>query len=53
MSAETQLPVLPMAPVPEAPALAARARFVHRARQLAWLGLGWHLIEPPSLWLLE
>jgi divalent metal cation (Fe/Co/Zn/Cd) transporter len=43
MSAETHLPVLPM--VSEAPALARRALFVHRARQLAWLGLGWHLIE--------
>jgi divalent metal cation (Fe/Co/Zn/Cd) transporter len=45
MRAEPRLPVLPMAPVPEAPVPAQRARFVHRARQLAWVGLGWHLIE--------
>jgi divalent metal cation (Fe/Co/Zn/Cd) transporter len=47
MSAETRLPVLPMASLPGAPARApaARARFVRRARQLAWVGLGWHLIE--------
>jgi divalent metal cation (Fe/Co/Zn/Cd) transporter len=45
MGTETQLPVLPMAPLPEAPAPAQRARFVRRARQLAWVGLGWHLIE--------
>ncbi|MEA2130879.1 MAG: hypothetical protein QOJ85_3770 [Solirubrobacteraceae bacterium] len=45
MSAETQLPVLPMVSVPEAPAPAHRARLVHRARQLAWVGLGWHLVE--------
>jgi divalent metal cation (Fe/Co/Zn/Cd) transporter len=45
MSVEPQLPVLPMATVPDAPASAQRARFVRRARQLAWVGLGWHLIE--------
>ena len=44
MSPET-LPTLPMAFVREAAAPAQRARFVHRARQLAWIGLGWHLIE--------
>jgi divalent metal cation (Fe/Co/Zn/Cd) transporter len=43
MSAETQLPMLPMAPVPEVPA--RRPHFVRRARQLAWVGLGWHLVE--------
>jgi divalent metal cation (Fe/Co/Zn/Cd) transporter len=43
MSAETQLPALPMASVPEVSA--RRPHFVRRARQLAWLGLGWHLIE--------
>jgi divalent metal cation (Fe/Co/Zn/Cd) transporter len=45
MSAETQLPVLPIASAPEASASAHRARFVRRARQLAWVGLAWHLIE--------
>jgi divalent metal cation (Fe/Co/Zn/Cd) transporter len=34
-----------MASVPEARAPIQRARFVRRARQLAWVGLAWHLIE--------
>jgi divalent metal cation (Fe/Co/Zn/Cd) transporter len=43
MSAETTLPVLPpaTAPVPSA----VREPLVRRARHLAWLGLGWHLVE--------
>jgi divalent metal cation (Fe/Co/Zn/Cd) transporter len=45
MSAETQLPVLPMVSTPEARAPAHRDRFVRRARQLAWVGLAWHVIE--------
>jgi divalent metal cation (Fe/Co/Zn/Cd) transporter len=45
MSAETQLPVLPIVSAPGASAPARRARFVRRARQLAWVGLAWHLIE--------
>ena len=35
----TGLPVLPIAPAPP------RAALVRRARGLAWLGLGWHVIE--------
>jgi divalent metal cation (Fe/Co/Zn/Cd) transporter len=44
MSPQT-LPTLPMAIVAEGPSPAQRARFVHRARQLAWIGLGWHVVE--------
>jgi divalent metal cation (Fe/Co/Zn/Cd) transporter len=41
---ETQLPVLPL--VVAAPqADPDRPRFVARARLLAWIGLGWHVVE--------
>jgi divalent metal cation (Fe/Co/Zn/Cd) transporter len=40
MSAQTPLPVLPMATAP-----AGRERLVGRARLLARVGLGWHLVE--------
>jgi divalent metal cation (Fe/Co/Zn/Cd) transporter len=45
MTPDAQLHALPMAYVADAPAPAQRARFVRRARQLAWLGLGWHVVE--------
>jgi divalent metal cation (Fe/Co/Zn/Cd) transporter len=45
MSVETPLPVLPMAVGRAAPSPAERGRLVARARQLAWLGLGWHVVE--------
>src|SRR4051812_12260362 len=45
MAAETQLPVLPLAIVAPGPAPAERARLVRRARALAQIGLGWHLVE--------
>jgi divalent metal cation (Fe/Co/Zn/Cd) transporter len=45
MSVETPLPVLPMATDPAAPSPAQRGRLVARARQLAWIGLGWHVVE--------
>jgi divalent metal cation (Fe/Co/Zn/Cd) transporter len=43
MSAEAPLALLPTAP----PSVPGRAResLVRRARTLAWLGLGWHLVE--------
>jgi divalent metal cation (Fe/Co/Zn/Cd) transporter len=39
MPAPAPLALLPVAPPP------ARERLVRRARGLAWLGLGWHLVE--------
>jgi len=39
---ETQLPVLPLVVASADP---DRSRFVARARLLAWIGLGWHLVE--------
>jgi divalent metal cation (Fe/Co/Zn/Cd) transporter len=39
MSIGTPLPMAPAAPA------VARARLVARARALAWVGLGWHLVE--------
>ncbi|MDX6656836.1 MAG: hypothetical protein QOH62_1629 [Solirubrobacteraceae bacterium] len=46
MSVETPLlPVLPMGAGHAAPSPAQRRRLVARARQLAWLGLGWHVVE--------
>jgi len=40
------LPTLPLAPPPRPQEQAPdRQRLVRRARMLAWLGLGWHLIE--------
>src|SRR4051794_41986393 len=39
MPAQAPLALLPVAPPP------AREPLVRRARQLAWLGLGWHLVE--------
>jgi divalent metal cation (Fe/Co/Zn/Cd) transporter len=45
MSTQAPIAVLPAAPPgPPAPA-PARAWLVRRARRLAWLGLGWHLVE--------
>ncbi len=44
MSVETPLPVLPTGTVPAAPP-AERERLVARARVLAWVGLGWHVVE--------
>jgi divalent metal cation (Fe/Co/Zn/Cd) transporter len=45
MPADTQLPVLPLAIVAPGPEPAERARLVRRARALARIGLGWHLVE--------
>jgi divalent metal cation (Fe/Co/Zn/Cd) transporter len=45
MSADTQLPVLPLTIVESGPAPAERARLVRRTRALAQIGLGWHLVE--------
>lgn len=45
MSTETSLPVLPITSVGVEPPPVGRERFVRRARLLARLGLGWHLIE--------
>jgi divalent metal cation (Fe/Co/Zn/Cd) transporter len=44
VSTETQLPVLPL-DVAARRADPDRARWVARARLLAWVGLGWHLVE--------
>ena len=41
MSSPPQLIVLPAA----APVTPAREKWVRRARMLAWLGLGWHVVE--------
>src|SRR4051812_46779192 len=40
MSTRVELPVLQVAPPPS-----RRVALVKRARLLAWLGLGWHVIE--------
>src|SRR4051794_38522090 len=40
-----QLPTLPTVSVPAGPRGAERERLVSRARMLAWVGLGWHLVE--------
>jgi divalent metal cation (Fe/Co/Zn/Cd) transporter len=45
MSVETPLAILPVAPAPAGPPPAEREALVRRARVLAWLGLGWHLVE--------
>jgi divalent metal cation (Fe/Co/Zn/Cd) transporter len=45
MAADTQLPVLPLTIVAPGPAPDERARLVGRTRTLAWIGLGWHLVE--------
>jgi divalent metal cation (Fe/Co/Zn/Cd) transporter len=39
------LPVLPMVGVSPGPSAPERERLVKRARLLAWIGLGWHVIE--------
>ena len=45
MSADTPLRALPPALVTGRPFVAERAHHVHRARWLARIGLGWHLVE--------
>jgi divalent metal cation (Fe/Co/Zn/Cd) transporter len=45
MSARTPLPVLPITTVPAGLSPSERGRLVRRAQLLAWVGLGWHLIE--------
>jgi divalent metal cation (Fe/Co/Zn/Cd) transporter len=45
MSADTPLRALPPALVTGRPSVAERAHHVHRARWLARIGLGWHLVE--------
>jgi divalent metal cation (Fe/Co/Zn/Cd) transporter len=45
MTPEAELHALPIAHVAQPGVPASRAPFVRRARQLAWLGLGWHLVE--------
>ncbi len=46
MSAPVELPTLPMlAPSATAAPAGERVRLVRRARELAWVGLGWHGIE--------
>jgi divalent metal cation (Fe/Co/Zn/Cd) transporter len=39
------LPVLPLARASPQPPSPERGRLVRRARTLAWLGLGWHVVE--------
>src|SRR3954451_10551186 len=41
----TQLPTLPTVSVPAGPGGAEREGLVRRTRMLAWVGLGWHLVE--------
>src|SRR3954453_738689 len=41
----TQLPTLPTVSVPAGPGGAERERLERRTRMLAWVGLGWHLVE--------
>src|SRR3954451_3905433 len=46
MSTGQPLPLLPLAqPAPAGPVGAERERLVRRTRLLAWVGLGWHLVE--------
>jgi divalent metal cation (Fe/Co/Zn/Cd) transporter len=45
MTPEAELHALPIAHVAQPGVPASRAPLVRRARQLAWLGLGWHLAE--------
>jgi divalent metal cation (Fe/Co/Zn/Cd) transporter len=45
MRAEARLQVLPVAAPVAAPSPIERGRLVERARMLAWLGLGWHVLE--------
>jgi divalent metal cation (Fe/Co/Zn/Cd) transporter len=45
VSTETSLPVLPAAAPAGGPSAAEREQLVGRARMLAWLGLGWHVLE--------
>ena len=45
MSANTPLPLLPITTVPAGSSVADRAQLVRRAQLLAWVGLGWHVIE--------
>ena len=45
MSANASLPVIPVTPTRAGPPPVERERLVARARLLAWLGLGWHVLE--------
>src|SRR5256885_14373181 len=45
MSTGTPVPVLPSAAPAAAPTALEREHLVGRARLLAWLGLGWHVLE--------
>jgi divalent metal cation (Fe/Co/Zn/Cd) transporter len=45
VSADASLPVLAVVPAAAAPPAVERERLVARARFLAWLGLGWHVLE--------
>jgi divalent metal cation (Fe/Co/Zn/Cd) transporter len=44
-TAPVELTTLPLAAAPPSASPAHRARLVRRAKQLAWLGVGWHGIE--------
>jgi divalent metal cation (Fe/Co/Zn/Cd) transporter len=45
MGADTQPAVLPLTVMPAGPSPENRPRLVRRTRWLAWVGLGWHLVE--------
>jgi divalent metal cation (Fe/Co/Zn/Cd) transporter len=45
MGADTQPAVLPLTVMPAGPSPENRRRLVRRTRWLAWVGLGWHLVE--------
>ncbi len=45
MSARAPLPVLPITSVPAGASAGEREHLVRRAQLLAWVGLGWHVIE--------
>jgi divalent metal cation (Fe/Co/Zn/Cd) transporter len=45
VSTETPLPALPIATATAQPVRVERHRLVRRAQLLAWLGLGWHVVE--------
>ena len=45
MSTKTELPVLPLVHVAPGPPPVERERLVARGQRLAWLGLGWHVLE--------